>query len=97
MHKIIFHPDIEYEVEASYEWYENQSFGLGDDSPNELEAAYQTISELPSTWPEFHKNFRRFLLSKFPFSAIYRFEEETAYVVAIMHNRRKLGYWIKRT
>jgi len=97
MHKIIFHPDVEYEVEESCEWYENQSFGLGDDFLNELEEPYQTIIELPSTWPKFHKDFRRFLLSKFPFSVIYRSEEEAVYVVAIMHNRRKPGHWIKRT
>jgi len=26
-----FHPDIELEVQASYEWYQKQAVGLGDD------------------------------------------------------------------
>lgn len=97
MYKLIFHPEVEYEIQASYEWYENQATGLGDDFLNGLETAYQAIIELPFAWPKFHNHFRRFLLSKFPFSVIYRFDEEIVYVVAVMHNSRKPGYWLKRT
>ena len=97
MLNIIFHPDIENEVKASYEWYQNQAKGLGEDFLTELETAYQAIVELPNTWPKFQKGFRRFLLSKFPFSVIYRFNRETVYVVAVMHNSRKPGYWSERT
>ena len=97
MLNIIFHPDIENEVKASYEWYQNQATGLGEDFLTELETAYQAIVELPNTWPKFQKGFRRFLLSKFPFSVIYRFNRETVYVVAVMHNSRKPGYWSERT
>jgi hypothetical protein len=97
MPNIIFHPDIEYEVKASYEWYQNQAVGLGEDFLTELETAYQMITELPDTWPKFQKGFRRFLLSKFPFSIIYQFNQKTVYVVAVMHNSRKPGYWSERT
>ena len=97
MLNLIFHPDIEHEVKASYEWYQNQAVGLGDDYLNELETAYQAIVELPDTWPKFQNNLRRFLLSKFPFSVIYRFNQETVFVVAVMHNSRKPGYWRERT
>jgi toxin ParE1/3/4 len=97
MPEIIFHPETEFEVRAAYQWYEAQVPGLGDNFLTELESAYQTIIELPSTWPKFHNSFRRFLLSKFPFSVIYRFEDEIIYVVAIMHNSRKPAYWLKRT
>ena len=97
MPNIIFHPDIEHEVKASYEWYQNQAAGLGDDFLAELETAYQTIIELPDTWPKFQNGFRRFLLSKFPFSVIYRFDKKAIYIVAVMHNSRKPGYWIERT
>ena len=97
MLNLIFHPDIEHEVKASYEWYQNQAVGLGDDYLNELETAYQAIVELPDTWPKFQNNLRRFLLSKFPFSVIYQFNQETVFVVAVMHNSRKPGYWRERT
>jgi hypothetical protein len=97
MPKIIFHPDVALEIEASYEWYQGQAEGLGDDFLYELESAYQTISELPDTWPRFNKGYRRFLLGKFPFSIIYRENKNSIYVVAVMHNSRRPGYWKSRT
>ena len=69
---------------------------MGEDYLSELESAYQAICEFPETWPKFEKGFRRFLLSKFPFSIIYRANEETVFVVAVMHNSRKPGYWTER-
>jgi len=97
MLKIVFHPDVITEIHASYTWYQNQAEGLGDDYLSELESAYETIASLPETWPKFQKNFRRFLLSKFPFSVIYRISNQSIFVVAVMHNSRKPGYWKKRT
>ena len=96
MYELIFHPDVGNEIKASYAWYQKQVAGLGDDFLAELESAYQTIAELPDTWPKFQKGFRRFLLSKFPFSVIYRRKNKTILVVAVMHNSRKPGYWKMR-
>ena len=97
MPKVIFHPNIEIEVKSSYEWYQNQADGLGDDFLDELETAYQTIFELPDTWPKFKQHYRRFLLRKFPFSVIYRQNNNSIFIVAVMHNSRKPGYWKNRT
>jgi len=97
MPKVIFHPAVAIEVKASYEWYQNRSKGLGEDFLSELESAYQTIIELPDTWPKFNIYYRRFLLGKFPFSVIYRENENSIFVVAVMHNSRKPNYWKDRT
>ena len=93
---LVFHPDVYYELKDSYDWYERQANGLGDDFLLELEQAYQVIEEFPDTWPKFKKGFRRFILGKFPFSVIYKETSQTIYIVAIMHNSRKPGYWLKR-
>ena len=94
---IEFHPDVALEVKSSYQWYQSQADGLGQDYLSELESSIETISELPDTWPRFQFGFRRFLLSKFPFSIIYKASEKNIYVVAVMHNSRKPGYWTERT
>ncbi len=93
---IEFHPDVAQEIKSSYQWYQNQTDGLGQDYLKELESSFQTIRELPNTWPKFQKGFRRFLLSKFPFSVVYQSNENTIFVVAVMHNSRKPGYWNER-
>lgn len=91
-----FHPDISLEIKDSNDWYQGKGFGLGDDFINELESAYQAIMEFPETWPYFKRGFRRYLLSRFPFSVIYRIEEDIIYIIAVMHHKRKPGYWTKR-
>ncbi|MCF6186902.1 MAG: type II toxin-antitoxin system RelE/ParE family toxin [Desulfobulbaceae bacterium] len=96
MSELRFHPEIASEVKESYSWYQKQADGLGDDFLDELEVAYQAIGELPATWPLFQNGFRRFLLSRFPFSVIYREHNGSIYVVAVMHNSRKPGYWRSR-
>jgi len=92
-----FHPKVASEIRASYLWYQSQTEGLGEDLLNELESAYKAIIELPDTWPFFQKGFKRYLLSKFPFSVIYRQNDNIIYVVAVMHNSRKPYYWANRT
>ena len=66
MLNIIFHPDVESEVRASFEWCQNQATDLGEDFLSELETAYKAIVERPNTWPKFQNGFRRFLLSRCP-------------------------------
>ena len=96
MPNILFHPDVALEVKASYDWYEEQALGLGEDFLSELESAYEAIVELPDTWPRLRREYRRFLLGKFPFSVIYRSKNKSIYIVAIMHNHRRPGYWESR-
>ena len=97
MSNLIFHPDVSKEIKDSYLWYQEMAEGLGENFIDELESAYQAIIELPDTWPLFQKGFRRFLLSRFPFSVIYKKEDSSIIIIAVMHNNRKPGYWKKRT
>jgi hypothetical protein len=92
-----FHPSVTTEITSSFLWYEEQAQGLGDDFINELEMAYAAIIEFPHTWPLFQNGFRRFLLTKFPFSILYKQTSDSLYIVAIMHNSRKPNYWLERS
>ncbi len=94
--KIVFHPDVYTEIKSSYVWYQKQACGLGEDFLNELESAYDKISNFSKTWPIFQDDFRRFLLPKFPFSIIYKEHKDKIFIVAVMHNNRRPHYWNKR-
>ncbi len=56
MSQLLFHPDVTHEIKESYIWYQEMAAGLGDNFLAELEAAYQTILELPETWMKFTKD-----------------------------------------
>lgn len=90
---IEFHPDTADEIRYSRKWYEQQTTGLGQDFLDEIEVAINTVRQLPDTWPIFHGKYRRYILRRFPYSLIYRLESEKIYVLAVMHNSRKPGYW----
>jgi plasmid stabilization system protein ParE len=93
MPKLIFLPDGGQEVKASYRWYEAKAKGLGEDFLIELEHFFELIREQPNIWPLFSTQTRRFLLSQFPFSIIYVPSDEATTVLAVMHNRKRPGYW----
>ncbi len=91
-----FHPDVTFEIQESYLWYDSKSKGLGDDFLNELESAFLSIQDMPETWPVYSKFFRRYLLSKFPYGIIYKAKSNHIFIIAVMHLSRKPGYWQTR-
>ena len=91
-----FHPDIHYEVRDAYTWYESKSSGLGEAFMQELERAFSLIQALPDTWPVTEKDFRRYLLKRFPYGVIYKVKQDCILISAVMHLNRKPGYWSDR-
>jgi hypothetical protein len=96
MTNLYFHPEVELEITESFRWYETRAEGLGDDFISDLESAYEAILELPVVWPIFKKEFRRYLLARFPFAVIYKQVGNDVFVVAVMHLSRKPDYWADR-
>lgn len=97
MANLKFHPEVYEEIQTAYSWYEDQAEGLGDNFISEVEAALESIKQLPVTWPKFGKNTHRYLLTKFPYAVVYKPTPSISYVVAVMHQSRKPGYWRDRT
>ncbi len=96
MLRLDFHPDIHGELTNGYLWYESKCNGLGEDFIRELESAFSVIQELPDTWPVISKNFRRYLLKRFPYGVIYKIKEDCIFIVAVMHLSREPAYWRDR-
>lgn len=56
--------------------YEEQSEGLGEELLDEIESSYQAIIDFPKAWVPFSHGFRHYLLSRFPYSVIYKIDKE---------------------
>ena len=91
-----FHPDAQAEVEGTGEWYAVRDLSVADRFYDELREAIRLICELPETWPGYLHSTRRYLLDDFPFSLIYREQNDAIQIIALAHHRRKPGYWSKR-
>lgn len=91
-----FHPEALAELERAKAWYSTQRLGLGESFFQEITTAISRIRETPNTWPEYQRGTRRFLVHRFPFAVIYGQRSTGLLVVAVMHLKRRPGYWKER-
>ena len=76
------------DVEIAFAWYEEQRYGLGLEFLDCLEAAIETIIQMPELYARHHANFRRALVRRFPFSVFYTLEKEEIIVHAVFDTRQ---------
>ena len=96
MRKREVHPDVYEELEEARSWYEEHATGLGNEFLDEIERAVSAIQRAPDAWPLFSNGVRRFLVHRFPFAILYRYDNSKIQVIAVAHQRRKPGYWKAR-
>lgn len=96
MAKINFDPEAKKEIKEAAEYYENCQKGLGRKFLVVIERAVENVSSNPLMYGKINGNFRRCLVHKFPYGIIYTIAKDEIYVAAVMHLKRKPGYWISR-
>ena len=98
MRTITFLLEAEKEMNASAQYYNQQSFGLGFDFLEEIEKSLQLIEKNLERWPYYEENIRKYNTPRFPFSLLYVFEKELdkIIIIAVAHQKRKPGYWKQR-
>jgi plasmid stabilization system protein ParE len=79
-------------VEAA-KFYERKARGLGADFLHEVEHAIRRLAEYPEAGASLPDGFRRRLLRRFPYGVLYKVEENEIVIAAVMHLRRRPGYW----
>ena len=94
--KYLFHPLAEKELLSTIDYYENQQPGLGERFSIEIFNAIDRICEFPQAWAKLDSKTRRCLANKFPFGVIFRVENRTVRIMAIMNLHRKPNYWKNR-
>jgi len=83
------------EVEQAARYYESEVVGLGKVFLEKLQDGVSEVKQFPSASRIISGDFRRHLLSRFPYGIIYRIEEDSIFVAGVMHLRRKPDYWKK--
>ncbi len=84
------------ELEAAVNHYEAAREGLGEEFAQEVENTIQKIINLPQAWTRLTPNVRRCRTNRFPYGLVYTVREEEIIIVAVMHLRRRPGYWQDR-
>lgn len=94
--KYSFDPGAQTEYFEAIRYYEQQSEGLGKRFIGDFENTLGRILAFPESWGQMTVNTRRALLEVFPYGIIYHFDGTEIYILAVMHLKRKPGYWTKR-
>jgi len=96
MLEVEFHEEAQEELSIAAGYYESCEAGLGEAFLQSIEAGLTKIRERPSSWGLLFDDIHRFLIVRFPYDLVYRIEADRIYILAVMHQRRRPGYWLAR-
>ena len=89
------HPEALAEYAEAVGFYEQQAAGLGREFFDEVQRVPGVIGTNPRLGSPFDEPYRRAYCRRLPFAGVYREDENHAvvWVQAVMHLRRRPGYW----
>jgi toxin ParE1/3/4 len=93
---IVLRPEAEEEIHEAYQWYQEQSPGLGEEFLRCVDAALNHLKRHPEVGPLVHHDIRRTLIRRFPYSLFYLVEERELVILAVFHGRRRSEDWQER-
>ena len=91
---IIFHPEDEMLESARY--FEGKTPGLGLDLTTAIQESTRRILKFPESGSVERGKIRKSLVHGFPFTILYEARPNEIFIAAVMHQRRKPGYWHHR-
>lgn len=94
--RLRLHPDACLEAIEARAWIGGDDAHQGDIFADALAESFQQIKRSPLICHLFDGEFRRTRVGKFRYSVIYRINGDEIQVIAVMHQRRRPGYWKTR-
>jgi toxin ParE1/3/4 len=91
-----FHPEARLEYREVALFYERCRPGLGAAFSIEVEATIDRILEMPERFRIVEQDVRSCRARTFPFAILYTIEPGFILIMAVMHLRRRPGYWHHR-
>jgi plasmid stabilization system protein ParE len=91
-----YHPAARQEIKAAHAWYRRKSVPAADGFLEELIPAIDRVQEQPTLYPPHLFGTQRAVLDRYPFSVVYRELLKEIQIVAVVHAKRRPGYWSGR-
>jgi toxin ParE1/3/4 len=93
----VFHHAAQAELDSAAAYYERKGEGLGREFLAEVKAAVARIQQNSLRYPLYKRTRYRFTsVKRFPYVVIYRDFDDYIWIVAVVHGRRRPGYWSSR-
>jgi ParE toxin of type II toxin-antitoxin system, parDE len=94
--KVIFHPEASDEMFESARFFDEKCAGLGSDLITAIQESTRRILQFPESGPIEKWNIRKCLVRGFPFTLLYEATSDHIFIVAVMHQHRRPGFWARR-
>lgn len=92
-----FHRLASRELRLAVDWYRGRDLDTAIRFQSAVENAIDRIEADPESHPVEHGRFRWVRVRRFPYRLIFeRLDGETVQVIAVVHSRRRPGYWKRR-
>jgi plasmid stabilization system protein ParE len=89
-------PAVKQELAEAYGWYAERSEKAAEAFRDEVLDAFDLVVRHPDRFPLWDSLVRRFVLKHYPYSIYYSVGDRVVNILAVGHNRRSAGYWLKR-
>lgn len=97
MKPVIFHKEATREIRKAILDYEGQREHLGREFRIEVEAAVQRLRRNPRAYPLYDDlGTRKVVLRRFPFTIFFVELEDSFWIAAVAHQKRRPNYWARR-
>ena len=94
--KLTMLPPARQEMLLAARWYDDREHGVGDRFLDEIRSSLLSIRDFPEASPPLDDTYRRKIVGVYSYGLIYRVDSLEITVVAVMHLKRRPGYWRKR-
>lgn len=92
-YRLISEPQADLDIEAAFDWYENERPGLGLEFLDELRASYGRIADGPLKYQDLRGGIRRALLRRFPYAVYFAVEGEVAVILTVLRASEDPAKW----
>jgi plasmid stabilization system protein ParE len=92
----VFHPEASEEYTEAVHHYADITPELGGRFYDAVEGLIQEVCRHPERFFRFSPPARRALVRKFPYVVVYLDDPDRVWIVALMHAKRRPGYWRER-
>lgn len=93
---LIWHPETQEEIDEGVDFYFEKQLGIEEEFIAALEASVHKLAKDPGFPREFDPPYRKVVTDRFPYQIVYRISGDSVWIVAVMHQSRRPGYWKKR-
>lgn len=91
-----FEPEAGEELAEATAYFAEQSAQTAERFLADIARAESMLLQYPHAAPPIRGNFRRLMLSIFPYQLVYRVQGDEIRVYAVAHLKKKPGYWRRR-